>query len=903
MSFNLEKAVETWRSVLGRKHVFLGEDLEELEGHLRDHTTQLIRQGFTEEEAFQKAQSHLGNFTQLEKAYKDVFFRKLRHRKLVLDNLISHLSMFKSYITLATRNLIKHKGYSAINISGLAIGLACSFFIFLWIQNELGIDKFHEKGERLYQVKINDTGGERISTWSNVPMPLAPALAFTYPEVEQAILTLPIQAALKREGQSSREVGYYAGTGFFDAFTFPFVLGDPSRALEDPTSIAISESVAAKYFGVNWQYENTPLDQTITLDHWQSDGGVLGKAVTVESQKDFTISGVFKDVPQQSSLQFDLILPVEEVAQHFAHIRAWGPRWFELILALQPDTDINAFRTKINPILPEYIEGLENQELIIQPFEDQYLYGASGDATQAAGRIQQVFLIGLIGLAILLIACINFANLITARSGQRAREIGVRKAMGATPSYLIQQFLGEAVLTALGACVVAIALLVIAIPLFDALIGIELAVSDLSAWDWVSFVAIAMLAGIIAGSYPAFYLASLQVTEVFRSQATKRKRKGFSVREGLVVFQFSVSAFLIVGTLTVYQQLSYLQTKDLGLDKENVVMMRLEGGMDQQFEAFRQTLLQEPSIEHVSRSSAHPLGVSIKNASANWAGKAPEDKLLFTILRADDQFLNTMKLRLAAGRFFDESLDAGSPRYVVNESATYAMGLKEPVGHPFAFAFDEEGLERGQIVGVVNDFHTGSLRDEEIGPLVIRYEPSGANLLLVRLAGNRTVDGLRALEHVQSNFNPEYVFDYAFLDEAYQAYYTNEAFMGKLSLLFSFIAIFIACLGLFGLSAFSIQQRTKEIGVRRVLGATRRNVLYLLSLEFVKPVFIALVLTLPVAYWAMQQWLTSFAYRMNLGPSTMIIAVLFSVAIAVIAVGVQGLRAIRLDPIDSLRLE
>lgn len=903
MSFNLETAVETWKSVLGRKQVFFGEDLEELEGHLRDHIAQLIQQGFTEAEAFQKAQSHIGDFTQLEKAYKDVFLRKLKHRKLLLGNLTSQLSMFKSYLTLATRNLIKHKGYSAINISGLAIGLACSFFIFLWIQNELGIDKFHEKGEWLYQVKIKDTGGDRISTWSNVPMPLASTLKSTYPEVEQAILTLPVKAALKREGQSSREVGYYAGAGFFDAFTFPFILGDPSRALEDPTSIVISESVAAKYFGSNWQSNSALLGQTLTLDYWQSDGGVLGQAVTVDIQKDFTITGVFKDTPQQSSLHFDFILPVEEVVQHFAHIREWGPRWFELTLALQSGTDAKAFGAKINPILPEYIEGLENQELILEPFEGQYLHSANENGKQAAGRIQQVYIIGLIGLAILLIACINFANLVTARSGQRAREIGVRKAMGATPSYLIQQFLGEAVLTALGAFILAIGLLVVAIPLIESVTGIKIMISDLSAWDWVSFAAIAMLTGVVAGSYPAFYLASQHVTEVFRSQAKTRKKGGFSVRKGLVVFQFSIAAFLIVGTLTVFQQLNYLQTKDLGLDKENVVMVRLEGAMTNQFEAVRQTLLQEPSIEYVSRSSAHPLGVTNKNASAIWEGQEPGEKILFTVLRTDDRFLNTVKLKLSAGRFFDESLDEGSPRYVVNESAVQAMGLEEPIGHPFAFGFDEEGMERGQIVGVLNDFHSGSLRDEEISPLVIRYEPAGANLLLVRIAANKTAEALRVIKKVQTTFNPDHVFDYTFLDEAYQAYYVNEEVLGKLSLIFASLAILIACLGLFGLSAFSIQQRTKEIGVRRVLGATQHNVLYILSLEFVKPVVIALVLTLPVAYWTMQHWLTSFAYRMNLGPGTLIIAVLFSVIIAVIAVGYQGLRAIRLNPVDSLRLE
>ena len=901
MSFNLEIAIETWRSVLGRKHGFFADDLDELENHLRDHTAQLIRQGYTEEESFQIAQSSIGDFTQLEKAYKAVFWRKLKHRKLLIGNFIYQLSMFKSYFKLAVRNLLKHKGYSAINISGLAIGLACSFFIFLWIQHELSIDKFHENGDHLFQVKIEDKGGDRTSTWSNVPMPLAPILESSYPEVKHAILTLPIQAALKGERQSSREQGYFVGPGFFDAFTFPFIVGNPLQALNDPTSIVISETVAKKYYGANWQAEHAIIGETITLDYWQSNGGVLGQGVTVDSQKDFTITGVFNDVPQRSSLRFDVVFPVNEVVQHFAHLRDWGPRWFEMTLALNAEADAKGLATKIKPILSEYADGVENQDLLLQSFGDQYLYSATGE--QTIGRIKQVYIIGLIGLAILLIACINFANLATARSSQRAREIGVRKAMGATPSYLIQQFVGEALLTAFAAFLFAIGLLIVAVPFVSSSIGIEISIWNLPAWDWISFAAIAMLTGVVAGGYPAFYLASMRVIEVFRSQVKTRKKGEVSVRKGLVVFQFGVSAFLIVSTLTVYKQLNYLQTKDLGLDKENVVMVRMEGDMPQQFDAVRQTLLQDLAIEHVSRSSTHPLSVTIKNSNALWTGKELEENVLFTILNTDDQFFDTMKLELSAGRFYDEAVDGESLRYVINESAARAMGLVESIGHPFAFGFEDAGLEEGQIIGVIKDFHTGSLRDEEISPLVIRYDPSNANFLLVRIAANKTADALKVLKQAQSTFNPGYEFDYTFLDEAYQSYYVEEKVLGKLSLTSAFLSIFIACLGLFGLSAFSVQQRTKEIGVRRVLGATQRNVLYILSLEFVKPMLVALVLALPVAYWTMQHWLTTFAYRIDVGVDVMLIAIMFSMVIVMISVGYQALRAARLNPVQALKQE
>ena len=905
MPFNLDIAIETWRSMLEHRRGFFKEDLEELERHLRDHIAHLIQHGFSEEEAFRKARAQIGDVVRLEKAYQNVFWRKLKHRKLLLNHLIYQLTMFKNYMTIALRAMVKHKGYSALNISGLAVGLACSFFIFLWIQNELSIDQFHTKGAQLYQVKINDRGGDQVSTWSNVPLPLAEAITSAYPEVENAILMLPIEAALRREDHASREGGYYAGPGFFEAFSFPFIVGDPSRALQDPTSIVLSETVAAKYFGLNWQSDGTLLGQTVTMDYWQSAGGVLGEELTVKNQKDFTITGVFKDVPHRSTLRFDVIVPVGEVVQEFSHLRDWGPRWFELMLELQPEIDAQPFGAKVRPALQAHMGEAVQEDIILQPFRDTYLYGTFEQGKPAGGRIQQVYLIGLVGLALLLIACINFTNLVTARSQQRAREVGVRKALGATPSHLIQQFLGEAILTALLAFICAIGLMIIALPLFNSIAGTEIGLSSLTVWNWMTLGGIALITGAVAGSYPAFYLASLNVIRVFRSQTAIRKKGEISVRRGLVMVQFGISAFLIVGTLTVYQQLTYLQTKDLGLDKDGVVMIRLEGAMAEQYEAVRPTLLQRPGIEHVARSSAHPLSIAIKNANVIWEGKELAENVLFTVLRIDDHFASTMKLTLTSGRFFEEERDAGLLRYVVNESAVQAMGLDNPIGHPLAFGYDVDEAEGGlgQIIGVVKDFHTGSLADEEIGPLIFRYEPEGANFLLARLAAGQTAEALAALEHVHTDFNPGSLFEYTFLDEAYQAYYEDEVILETLSQVFAFVAIFIACLGLFGLSAFSVQQRTKEIGIRRVLGATKGHVVYILSLEFVKLVVVALVVVLPVAYWAMQQWLTSFAYRIELGLGTLLTAATVSLVIAMITVGYQAQRAIRLDPVRSLRYE
>ncbi len=523
----------------------------------------------------------------------------------------------------------------------------------------------------------------------------------------------------------------------------------------------------------------------------------------------------------------------------------------------------------------------------------------------AGGRIQRVYLIGLVGLAILLIAYINFTNLVTARSNQRAREIGVRKAMGATPSFLVQQFLGEAILTSLVAFVVAAGLMAIAMPLFNGVTGAQIMLGSLTTWTWAAFLGISLLTGAIAGGYPAFYLASLNVVRVFRSQSAIGKRGEISARKSLVVIQFAVSVFLIVGTLTIYQQLRFFQTKDLGLDKENVVVVRLDGEMNQRYEAVRRSLMESPNIENVSRSSAHPLAVANMNSDIFWEGKESDESALFKVLRTDDHFARTMKLEIVSGRFFDEERDAGQLRFVINETAMRAMGLEDAVGHPFAFGFDLEGSSTGfgQIVGVVGDFHSGSLADQDIGPLVFRYEPDGANVLLARIAGGQTSEGLIALSQINRKFNPGYPFEYTFLDEAYGVYYEDEAILETLSQVFAFFAILIACLGLLGLSAFSVQQRTKEIGVRRVLGASNAHVMYILSLEFVKLVFFGLIVALPFGYWAMSRWLESFAYRIDVGAATLFTAAALSLVIAVITVGYQAHRATRMDPAQSLRYE
>jgi len=903
--FDLELAIDTWRAFFQRRKAFFAEDLEELELHLREATAHGVEAGLSEEEAFRQAKAHIGDVVMLDDAFKSVFWRKIKHQDKLLKTLSFQFSMFRNYVKIALRNLLKHRGYSSLNISGLAVGLACSFFVFLWIQNELSVDQFHENGDRIQQVKVNVFSGERVNTWSNVPLPLAERLEQDYPEVLSAVLKLPIKAALRHDEQASRESGYFAGPSFFDVFTFPMLEGDPSLALASPGSIAISGRMAEKYFGPARERDESIVGQPFTLDYWQSNGGVLGEAVSIHEPLELIVSGVFETPPSTSTLAFDFILPADVVATTFGHLEGWGPRWFEMVLLLEQGVDPASVQAKIAPVIFQNDPASEGHRIVLQPFSDTYLHGSFVQGAPGAGRIQRVYMIGLVGLAILLIACINFTNLVTARSNQRAREIGVRKAMGATPTFLVQQFLGEAILTALVSFVLAVGLMSLALPMFGSVSGSTIALADISVATWAAFFAIAVGTGFIAGGYPAFYLASLNVVRVFRSQAGKKKKGEISARKGLVVVQFVISVFLIVGTLIVFKQLSYIQSKDLGLNKDNVVVMRLDGNLLEQFDAARTSLLSSPYIENVSQSSAHPLDVAIINGNVRWEGQNEGEIIPFKVLRTDEHFASTMHLTIAQGRFFDSSRDEGLLHFVVNQAAVEAMGLEDAIGHPFAFGFDVEGegTGSGEIVGVVEDFHSGSLADQQIGPLIFRYEPQGTNVMLARLAGSSTFEGLADLAEMSSLYNAGYPFDFTFLDAAYDEMYRDEQIISTLSRVFAFMAVLIAALGLLGLSAFSVQQRTKEIGVRRVLGATHSTLFVLITKEFVVLVLIALAIALPAAYAAMNSWLSGFAYRIDVGAGVLILAAVISLVVAVLTVGFQALRAVRHDPVVALKYE
>ena len=788
--------------------------------------------------------------------------------------------MLRNYLITALRNIRKHKAYSAINVLGLSLGLACCFFILLWVQDELSYDRFHTEGDQIYRVMRHARFGGQLGTTNSIPKPLDEVLDEEYPEITHSVLmSWEENMVITRDDQAFRADGRYFGSDFFTVFTFPLLIGDPATALQDPESIALSASMAEKYFGPDWR----------TRDD------VLGTTFRVDNRLDVTLTGVFEDVPSNSSLQFEFVLPMEEYTRRNDWVERWGNNGLRMFVRLQKDADAAQVSEKIKDIIDEHVDQWDT-DLFLQPISDMYLRSDYEDGVLVGGRIDYVRIFLFVALFIILIASINFMNLATARSAQRAREIGVRKALGATKSLLARQFLGESILTAMLAFLVAIVLVVILLPSFNALTNKSVGAAMLDPVLWLQFGALSLLTGMLAGVYPAFYLSAFNVIGVLRSNQGRASR-GAGLRKGLVVFQFIMSIVLIVGTVTVYQQLNYIREKDLGVDRENVVYVLYEGGVRKQFETFKQELLREPGILNVASSSSNPLSIGQSTIDPEWDGKDPDDNTLYSVISAGYGFIETMKIELKEGRLFSEAFGADSSNFIINETAARAMSMEEPLGQRLAM-WGREGV----IVGVVKDFHMRSLY-QPIEPVIIRLRPESTWMMFVRIGAGQTTEALAALERVYTKFNPNYPFNYSFMDEEFEEMYRSEIVIGTLANYFALLAVLIACLGLFGLASFTAEQRTKEIGIRKVLGASVSSVVVLLSRDFILLVVWAFVVAAPISYFLMTDWLNEFTFHTDLGFGLLAVAGLASVLIAWLTVSYQSIRAATANPVASLRSE
>lgn len=783
--------------------------------------------------------------------------------------------MIKNYLTTAFRSFRRHKSSFLINVIGLSIGMACSILIFLWVFDELAHDRFHADVDQIYQVMEHQTYSGDIMTTRSTPGILTPALKEEVPEFRYVSThTWNMDFLFTKGDKSFKENGLYARPDFFHILSIPLIQGNRDELLSKPKSVAISKQLAEKYFGS----ENP-----------------VGESITINGEEVHTITGVFKKMPESSSLRFDFVLPFEDWLKNNEWATEWGNNGPRTIAKLYAGVDVEALNAKINDFIKERNED-SNVDLFVYPYADQYLYGQFEGGVVAGGRIDYVYLFSVVAVFILLIACINFMNLSTAKATRRAKEVGIRKSIGASKGSLVRQFIGESMIITFFSFFLSILLVEMCLPIFNDLTDKAIDVNYFDPTLLITFLGTVLFTGLVAGSYPAFYLSSFEAVETLKGTLKSSAGEIFA-RKGLVVFQFALSVILIISTIVVYKQIQYTQTKNLGYTKENLIYFTVEGSIYDNWESFRQQAENIPGVKQISRSSASFMGRNSNTSGLDWPGKDPETRVLFENVSSDYGLIETLGFKLISGRTHSREFGADTARIVINQTAADIMGMDEPVGKYITLWGDET-----EIIGLVSDFHFQSLR-QEIEPLFFRLAPENTWRAFVRVKSSNIQNTIASLEDVYKKFNPDYPFDYNFMDEQYAALYRSERRVGDLAKYFSIFAILISCLGLFGLSAFTAEQRAKEIGVRKVLGATVQNLVMLLTKDFTRLVLIAILIAIPVSWWMMNRWLSEFAFQSGLQWWIFAAAGVLAVVIAWLTVSWQSLRAAWANPVESLKRE
>jgi predicted permease len=790
--------------------------------------------------------------------------------------------MFKNYLKTAFRNLWKNKAFSFINIMGLALGLACSLLIMLWVSDEYKVDAFHKNGSRLYSVFEKQFRDGQINAFHGGPGILAEEMKKVLPEVQYATNYAWNQlSSFEANNKIIKENGNHAGQDFFKVFTYPLLAGNASTALQTPLDIAISKKMAEEFFG--------------------SPEKAIGKTIRYDNKKDLKVTAVFDNVLQNSTAKFDFILNWQSFLERNSWAKDWTNNGPATYLVLHDGTDVKAFEKKISRFLDSYNKEQTAHSYIrlgVQRYGDIYLHSNfDKEGELSGGRIQYVQLFSLVAIFILLIACINFMNLTTARSVKRAKEIGIRKVVGAFRFALIRQFIGEALLIVAIAIIISLALVMLVLPVFNQLTEKQIHIPLSDPTFLLIITGLLFVTGFISGSYPALYLSSFKPIRVLKG-SLKFSNGALWFRKGLVVFQFMLSIILIIGTIVVSKQVNYIQTVNLGYDRENLLYIPLEGDLIAKYQLFKNQSLQMPGIKDISRITDIPTQIDNGTGGVEWEGKDPNSDIQFTQSAVGYDFIKTMHLQLAQGRDFSKDFATDSVGYIINESALKRIGYKDPIGKPLTF-----WQKKGTIIGVLKDFHFNSLH-VPINPMVLRL---GENIewgnALVRTEPGKTKQALASLEKISNNLNPKFPFTYKFSDEEYQKLYKSEQVVSQLARYFAFLAIFISCLGLLGLVIFTAEQRTREIGIRKVLGATVPNVVGLLSKDFLKLVFIANLISWPLGWWAMNSWLQNFEYRTAINWWVFVLAGLAAVLIALLTVSFQAIKAAIANPVKSLRTE
>jgi putative ABC transport system permease protein len=787
--------------------------------------------------------------------------------------------MLKNYLKTAWRNLLHNKTFSLINIFGLTLGMTCSLLIMLWLKDELKKDKFHQNDKRLYRVMENQYYSGDISTFPSTPGILAENIVKDIPEIQMASQMLWEEQPLFTVGNIfNKEKGRHVQKDFLKMFSFKLSKGDAATALVNPDAIVISKKIAEKYF---------------------KGEDPIGKMIRVDNKDNAMVTGVLEEIPELSSLKFDFLLNYEHWFKQNDWAKEWdnnGPRCYVMLAA-------NTSVDKVNAKIKNYIKTKKkdsNVELFLQNYGESYLYSDWDNGKQHGGRIEHVRIFSIVAIIILLIACINFMNLATARSLRRAREIGVRKVVGAGKRQLIAQFIGESLFVSFIAVCLSLIIVALSLPGFNTLTEKNLSI-DLNPSFLLLILGLTLVTGIISGSYPALFMSSLKPIIVLKG-ILKFKSGATYFRKALVVFQFALSIILILGMIVIYRQINYIHNKNLGFAKADLLYMPLEGELQKDYPAFKDVLLTQPGIKYVSSAQSSPLEVGSSTQGVRWPGKDTTQLILFSNNPITYDYIKTMGIQLIAGRDFDRSYGLDSMNYLVNEAAAKKIGYKDPVGKELTMWGN-----KGTIIGLMKDYHHNSLH-VPIEPLILfLHKKSWGGTywgnIIVKTEQGKTKQAIASMEKVYKQFNPGFPFKYYFTDDEIANTYKAEHTVSKLSRYFAFLAIFISCLGLFGLVTFTAEQKTKEIGIRKVLGASVTGIVRMLSKDFLKLVLIAAIIAFPIAWWAMHRWLNDFEYRVDIGWWVFVVAGVAAILIALVTISFQSIKAAIANPVKSLRTE
>ncbi len=785
--------------------------------------------------------------------------------------------MIKNYLKIAWRNLWKNKGYSALNIFGLAIGFTCASLIFLWVEDEINFDSVFPKQDQLYYVPTNHQfdGGWR-TFYQSTPGPLAKAMKDEIPGIVGSARTTGESLLFTVDEKGLNKYGRFVDPDFLSMFSLNFIEGNTTNAFNDFDAIVISKSLATQLYG-----QNTT---------------ALGKVILVNNDVNYRITGVFEDLPNNVTFGFNWIAPFERYAVGKNWMKEYGNNFADTFVELSPEADFTIVNAKVRKLIPAKTKE-EGSYAFLHPMKDWHLRSNFEDGKNVGGQIIYVQLFTLIAMIILLIACINFMNLSTARSEKRAKEVGVRKVLGSDKKRLILQFMTEALIAASIAAIINVLLLIILLPQFNTLVEKQIVFRLFDPMHLISLIGITLICGLLAGWYPAFYLSSFKPVEVIKGIKGKEGTATL-IRKGLVVAQFSVSIVFIISTIIVYQQIQHVKSRDMGYQQRNLIHLPVNGNVLKNFMPIKQELIGSGTVENIALMNSNILSDGNNRSGLEWQGGKNTEDVLVSQRYISSDFFDTAGMEIMEGRGFNENFALDSTNVLITRSFAKLMGQGNALGK--TIRRDDETYT---VIGVVKDYLYGDMYGTS-DPVIFYNNPENTYVMYVRVkTGVAMATALAEMEEVMLKYNPTFPFEYEFVDDAFNSIFRGEKLVGNLSHIFALLAIIISCMGLFGLSAYTAEQRRKEIGVRKVLGSSVSSIIQLLSKDFLRLVFIAILIAIPFAWWAMQSWLQSFAYHIEINWWVFVIAGLAAICIALLTVSFQAVKAAMTNPVKSLRTE